>query len=105
MGANQSDPSLLLWQRFSVSYIQPALHKDTLLKTHPVVADVEDPADITSRFDDISYLKGGSILRMLYEALTPEVFKAGVSQYLMQHKYNNTETKGRWAEEFNSIYY
>ncbi|MCL4341493.1 MAG: M1 family metallopeptidase, partial [Candidatus Thermoplasmatota archaeon] len=42
-----------------------ALRNDSLNTTHPIDADVKNPDDIAQIFDEISYGKGASILRMI----------------------------------------
>ena len=46
--------------------------------------------------DAISYAKGGSVLRMLDNFLTPEVFRQGISHYLKRFSYKNTQTEDLW---------
>ncbi|XP_055351627.1 endoplasmic reticulum aminopeptidase 1-like [Paramacrobiotus metropolitanus] len=96
LGVNFTNPELLVMQKHLVSDVQEALSLDSLLSTHPVVAAVEDPAEIVARFDDISYKKGSSILWMLFESLGQDVFRRGVTQYLKSHMYKNAETKALW---------
>ena len=48
-------------------------------------------------FDDISYSKGASVIRMLYRYLGDTDFRKGMSLYLDRHAYNNTQTEDLWA--------
>lgn len=96
LGMNASDPALGAMQQFAVDTIQPALHKDALQTTHAIVANVEDPAEIEARFDEISYSKGASVLWMLHDGLGEEVFRNGVTDYLVRHEYENAETSDLW---------
>ena len=47
-------------------------------------------------FDGISYEKGGAVLKMAQEYLTPEVFFKGVSKYLKAHAHGNAKTTDLW---------
>lgn len=53
---------------------------------------VTDDAGIESRFDSISYLKGGAVLGMLEHWLGPEVFREGVRTYLDAHAWGSADT-------------
>lgn len=48
---------------------------------------MRDALDIDQIFDHISYLKGGSVIRMLSAHLGVEKFLLGVSNYLKAHSY------------------
>ena len=52
--------------------------------------EVQDALEIMQAFDDISYLKGASILRMLSDYLGVDTFLFGVSAYLKAHAYGKT---------------
>ncbi|TAL47585.1 M1 family peptidase, partial [archaeon] len=58
---------------------------------------VKTPAGISEIFDEISYDKGGSILRMLEDFLGEDVFRDGLRKYLSDHKYGNATTQDLWA--------
>jgi puromycin-sensitive aminopeptidase len=47
-------------------------------------------------FDVLTYEKGASVLRMLEQYLGPEVFRAGVRDYLTRHAHGNAETVHLW---------
>ena len=47
--------------------------------SHPINVQVENPNEITSLFDSISYDKGASIIRMMNAFLTEKTFRKGVS--------------------------
>ena len=57
---------------------------------------IESPKQIESLFDDITYQKGSSIIRMMASFLGMENFKAGVTNYLNAHKYGNAEQDDLW---------
>lgn len=76
---------------------QRALELDALANSHPISVSVENPIDIESIFDAVSYFKGASILYMLEGVLCESVFKRGLNDYLNLHAYGNTETNDLWA--------
>ncbi len=51
-------------------------------RTRPIEFPVAAPRDADAMFDVLTYEKGASVLRMLEQYLGPEVFRAGVRQYL-----------------------
>ncbi len=74
-----------------------ALYGDSLRSTHPVRSRVERPEEISQIFDAISYGKGASVLRMLEGYLGPDLFRAGVTDYLERHRFGNASTEDLWA--------
>ena len=64
----------------------PALHLDSLASSHPISVPVKDPKEIEAIFDTISYKKGSSIIHMLESFLGEAELRAGLKQYLSQHR-------------------
>ncbi|XP_051541059.1 endoplasmic reticulum aminopeptidase 1 isoform X2 [Myxocyprinus asiaticus] len=73
-----------------------AMSVDSLSSSHPISTPVENPAEISEMFDDVSYQKGACILNMLRDFLTPEAFKYGIILYLKRHSYQNTVNAHLW---------
>ena len=42
-------------------------------------------------FDEISYKKGGSVIRMMANFLGVDVFNKGIEEYLKKHTYGNAK--------------
>ena len=86
--------------RFISDDLVRALHADESYYTHQIAIEVKNPAEISSIFDDISYGKGSSILRMLEawmdEKYGPDMFFNKLHHYLTTHSYGNAETKELW---------
>ena len=57
---------------------------------------MRSPADADGMFDVLTYQKGGAVLRMLEQYLGADAFRSGVSHYLGEHAYGNTETSDLW---------
>tara|TARA_B100001123_G_scaffold416237_1_gene517604 strand:- start:7460 stop:10066 length:2607 start_codon:yes stop_codon:yes gene_type:complete len=89
-------PEWDMWTQFIVNDTNAGLGLDGLKNSHPIEADVRDPAQIQELFDAISYSKGGAILRMLEQYLGESVFQSGIHDYLDSHSYENAKTTDLW---------
>ncbi|MGP6239387.1 M1 family metallopeptidase [Cuniculiplasma sp. SKW4] len=69
--------------------------KDSLLSTHPIKANVKE-SEYEQIFDEISYGKGASILRMIEEAIGEENFRKAISKYLDEKKFENGTITDLW---------
>ncbi|MGO9198349.1 MAG: M1 family metallopeptidase [Acidimicrobiales bacterium] len=73
-----------------------ALQIDGLHATRPIEFPVHAPDEAEAMFDNLTYLKGGNVLRMVEQYLGTERFRDGVRKYLKTHAYANTETTDLW---------
>ncbi len=89
-------PEWSIWEDFVNMRTAPAFADDSLKSTHPIEVDIKDPKEIEEVFDNISYGKGGSVLRMIDEYLGHETFRKGVSEYLSKYKYENAASEDLW---------
>ena len=89
-------PSWNFWGNFVLGQTARALDRDSLSTTHPIEANVSDPHEIEQMFDDISYGKGASILRMIEAYVGEENFRRGVVNYLNKFKFSNAEGRDLW---------
>jgi puromycin-sensitive aminopeptidase len=82
------------WQRWVSFGVErdAALVVDGLHTTRPVEYPVRAPEEAQGMFDVLTYQKGGSVLRMLEQYLGEEAFRAGIRNYLAEHRWSNTET-------------
>lgn len=95
-------PAWKRWTSFGLER-SAAFETDSLSSTRPVEFEVRSPADADGMFDVLTYQKGGSLLRMLEQYLGESRFREGVSHYLREHEYANTETSDLWdAIEFTT---
>lgn len=90
-------PEWQMWTQFAVDEQHRAFRLDALEHTHPVEVPVHHPDEIRTIFDTISYSKGASVIHMLNDYLTPDVFRDGLRHYLKKHAYDNTVTTDLWA--------
>ncbi|MGC8617906.1 MAG: M1 family metallopeptidase [Thermoplasmata archaeon] len=86
-----------LWEDFQLQETLSSMQKDGLLSTHPIRIEVKDPDEISEIFDDISYGKGASILRMIEEFIRESRFREGIYQYLKSHQYSNASGEDLWS--------
>ncbi len=83
------------WVQFGVEK-DLSLQVDGLHATRAIEFPVRAPDEADAMFDNLTYLKGGSVLRMVEQYLGPERFRDGVRRYLAEHAYANTETTDLW---------
>lgn len=67
---------------FLTDDFQRALTSDGTGQLNPMTHYVQTPAEISRRYDSISYSKAGSVLYMWQNALTDKVFRHGLNLYL-----------------------
>jgi len=89
-------PQWRIWQDFVKTSTGGAMARDALNSTHPIEAKVRSPEEIEELFDEISYGKGASILRMIEAYIGPDKFQKGVSKYLQQFRYSNASGSDLW---------
>ncbi|MDE1819254.1 MAG: M1 family metallopeptidase [Euryarchaeota archaeon] len=100
MGFKMVDRNYPSWDTlglFLVSETGTSLLNDSLDSTHPIDVEVHNVDEIGQIFDDISYGKGGSVLRMLEAYLGEQVFREGVGDYLRAHAYGNARGDHLWG--------
>ena len=95
-------PEWDIWTQFATNDLGVALRLDALESTHPIEVAVRHPSEISEIFDEVSYSKGASIIRMLADYLGEADFRDGLRHYLKKHSYKNTETLHLW-EAFEKI--
>jgi len=89
-------PEWDFWDQFLEGSVNEALSLDALKTSHPIEVEIRKPSEIREIFDDISYDKGGSILRMLEDFIGEESFRSGLKSYLTRHAYGNATTNDLW---------
>jgi tricorn protease interacting factor F2/3 len=93
---NQMYPEWDAWSDFVLMRTEAALRGDSLAHSHPIEADVQDPDAVAQIFDEISYGKGGSILRMIESYIGEHSFRDGIRQYLKKFSYGNAVGEDLW---------
>ena len=75
---------------------EPAMEGDARPTTHPIQQTIATEAEASSAFDDITYRKGMSLIRMLESFLGENVFRDGIRKYMAAHKFSNSTTADLW---------
>ncbi|XP_013408526.1 uncharacterized protein LOC106172388 isoform X2 [Lingula anatina] len=86
-----------MMEQFLVEDLEDVFKLDGLANSHPIYVPVGHPDEINEIFDRISYAKGASIIRMMNNFLTEEVFKKGLTRYLNRHAYDVATHDDLWA--------
>ncbi|XP_013190703.1 puromycin-sensitive aminopeptidase [Amyelois transitella] len=94
---NHLFPEYDIWTQFVTETYTRALELDCLKNSHPIEVPVGHPSEIDEIFDDISYNKGASVIRMLHRYIGDDDFRKGMNVYLTRHQYKNTFTEDLWA--------
>ena len=75
---------------------EQAMEGDARSTTHPIHQRIATEVEANSAFDDITYKKGQSFLRMLESFLGEDVFRDGIRRYIAARKYSNSTTADLW---------
>src|SRR5437773_3421065 len=75
---------------------ESAMEGDARSTTHPIQQPIATEAEANSAFDDITYRKGMSFIRMLERFLGEDVFRDGIRKYMAAHKLSNSTTADLW---------
>ncbi|XP_067293179.1 alanyl (membrane) aminopeptidase b, tandem duplicate 1 [Pseudorasbora parva] len=99
LGADKAEPEWNIKDLIVLNDVHRVFAIDALASSHPLSSkeeEVQKPEQISEVFDTISYSKGASVLRMLSDFLTEEVFTQGLTTYLNTFKFNNTVYTDLW---------
>jgi aminopeptidase N len=83
-------------QLYTVATRDVAMLRDSVAGTHPVVQHLETVEQANQAFDDITYSKGESVIRMLEAYVGENAWKSGVRAYIKAHAYGNTVSDDLW---------
>ncbi|XP_016007055.1 aminopeptidase N [Rousettus aegyptiacus] len=99
LGADYAEPTWNLKDLMVLNDMYSVMATDALASSHPLstpAQEVNTPAQISEMFDSISYSKGASVLRMLSNFLTEDLFKEGLASYLHTFAYQSTTYLDLW---------
>ncbi|KAH8382722.1 hypothetical protein KR009_004926 [Drosophila setifemur] len=82
--------------RGAMSDLMTTFRLDALESSHPISRPIRMVSEISESFDQISYQKGSSVLRMMHLFLGEEAFRCGLNSYLQKYKYRNAEQDNLW---------
>ncbi|XP_071711072.1 aminopeptidase M1-like [Rutidosis leptorrhynchoides] len=89
-------PEWRVWRQF-LEVTAGGLRMDSLEQSHPVEVEVGNASSVLEVFDEISYNKGSSLVRMVNEYLGDEIFQKALSSYVKKYTYKNAKTEDLWA--------
>lgn len=75
---------------------ESAMEGDARATTHPIQQTITNETEANSAFDDITYRKGMSLIRMLENFLGEDTFRNGIRKYIAAHKLSNATTADLW---------
>jgi len=78
--------------------VQGTMDQDEREGTHPIITPIHDVFQASEAFDDITYVKGEAVIRMLEAYAGEDQFRAGVRAYMHEHAYGNTVSDDLWKE-------
>uniref|UniRef100_A0AAF5DI52 Uncharacterized protein n=1 Tax=Strongyloides stercoralis TaxID=6248 RepID=A0AAF5DI52_STRER len=89
-------PSWKSMEAFYVDNYITSMNVDGMLSSHPISTKVENPSDISSIFDAISYSKGAAIIQMIKGISGDSAFQKALREYLETYSYKNAEGQDLW---------
>ncbi len=99
IGIDIVHPEFRKFESFYVDAMNGALHYDSLGTYEAIRAPIyANDDDINGIFTAIPYQKGGSILWMMENFLTLDVFNQGIRNYLKERAYKNANSEDLWDE-------
>jgi tricorn protease interacting factor F2/3 len=89
-------PGWKVLDKYVVNEVISALNADALINTHPIKTKIKNPDESLEIFDEISYEKGGSVLKMIENYIGQENFKKGLRYYIKKFAYQNASSLDLW---------
>ena len=90
LACEQLEPSIHSWDWLLVRRVQRALKIDSTSESWALSGPVASRSDIHRKFGEITYSKGGGVIRMMEMVLGREALISGLSTYLDAFQYGNT---------------
>ncbi|XP_063304987.1 aminopeptidase N-like [Pelobates fuscus] len=100
LGADYAEPTWNIKDLIVLYDVHRVMAVDALASSHPLTSkeeEVNTPAQISELFDSIAYSKGASVIRMLSEFVSEDVFVKGLATYLKHFEYDNTVYSDLWT--------
>jgi puromycin-sensitive aminopeptidase len=94
--SNALFPEWNIFEEYLAQITSAGKSLDSLRSSHPVEVVVRDPNEVDQIFDAISYNKGGSVLRMLEQAVGADAFRNGIRRFLEQNAFACATTDDLW---------
>ncbi|CAF0767562.1 unnamed protein product [Rotaria sordida] len=90
-------PEYDVWTQFVSDTLATCMIPDALHNSHPIEMPIQRPTEIDEIFDDITYGKGSSVIRLIHAYIGGEAFRRGLANYLAEYAYKNTVTENLWS--------
>ncbi|CAD6195358.1 unnamed protein product [Caenorhabditis auriculariae] len=92
-GANIiSNGNFRMAENFVTDDLSRALTADSKASSHPLSFKIDKAMEVIEAFDDISYKKGASVIRMIRQVIGEKNFQKGIQYYLKEHQYSNANS-------------
>ncbi|XP_047036095.1 aminopeptidase N-like isoform X1 [Helicoverpa zea] len=98
VAVNHVEPTWSADKSYAADNMLSVLNLDALESSHPVSVPIDDPKRISEIFDEISYRKGSTLIRMMTMFLGNEIFRKAINNYLRKYSYNNAAQDDLWRE-------
>ncbi|KAK5981990.1 hypothetical protein GCK32_002910, partial [Trichostrongylus colubriformis] len=96
-GATVGNLTLLKKYRHHLVHVtESAFHADSLAASYPLSFKIDNPVEVYTGFDLLTYYKGASLLAMIAALMGEENFNKGVKRYLMKFSYGNARSQDLW---------
>ncbi|MNS26550.1 Aminopeptidase N [compost metagenome] len=89
------NPDWNIWLQNQTA-VDEAMGLDALDGAHPIVQPLSTIREVDAAFDDITYVKGQAVIRMLEAYLGETAFRDGIRAYMAEHAYGSTVTEDLW---------
>ncbi|XP_070073721.1 aminopeptidase N-like [Drosophila takahashii] len=96
LGVEHIYPNWHSKDRGALSSLMTTFRLDALMCSHPISRPIQMVTEIEESFDQISYQKGSSVLRMMHLFLGEDSFRSGLKSYLQLYAYKNAEQDNLW---------
>ncbi len=93
---NDVYPEWNFYGDFLLDQTDGAYTMDSLINSHPINADVNDPKSISQLSYEIRYGKGSNVLRMIEAYVGNDVFMNSLRNYLKKFSYSNASGSDLW---------
>ena len=90
-------PEWKVWTQ-TLAAREAAMQTDARDGAHPIITTIDNVQQADGAFDEITYQKGSSVIRMLEGYVGEDAFRDGVRSYIAKHAYGNTVTDDLWRE-------
>lgn len=82
---------------YLINTTNAGLKADEIRNSHSIEIEINDPCELESYYDRITYSKSNSVIFMLYNYLGEEIFRDGLRRYIKKFAYSNTTNQDLWS--------